>query len=228
MTARAPMTPRARRGNPCLLLAWLALAPAAAGGSRPADAGESIVPGEGASIPGRVDEADSLRPTQRPYVYGWPAPGRKAPVRSLTIRRDNIFGRDDPQWDLLYARLANALHVRTTERTVRGTLLFREGDSVGVADLETAIRRLRAQPFLSGEIDLQVDGDAAAVDLTVHTRDVWSTRPELRISDSGGLLEWSLGLRESNLLGLGKEVLVEAGREERDDFWGCGYSDPRL
>ncbi|MFH1142922.1 MAG: BamA/TamA family outer membrane protein, partial [Candidatus Eisenbacteria bacterium] len=47
-------------------------------------------------------------------------------------------------------------------------------------------------------------------------------------SDSGGLLEWSLGLRESNLLGLGKEVLVEAGREERDDFWGCGYSDPRL
>ena len=167
-------------------------------------------------------------PEASSYFPDWPAPGRRLPLRSLTFLRDNIFAPDDPRADLPYARLANALHVRTRESILRNTLLFEEGDSVGVLELETAVRRLRAQPFLSGEVDMEIAGGADSLDLVIRTRDIWSTRPEVTLRRSGELLEWSFAARETNLFGLGKQVLLEAGREETEHFWGCGYSDPQL
>ena len=72
---------------------------------------------------------DSLREGHT-YVLDWPAPGRRVALRSLTIQRDNIFAPDDEHADLLYARLANSLHVRTREQIIRQALLFSEGDSI--------------------------------------------------------------------------------------------------
>jgi hypothetical protein len=162
------------------------------------------------------------------YFPNWPAPGRRLPLRSLTILCENVFAPGDPGAERFYARLANALHVKTREKVIRRMLLFDEGDSVGAVDLEVAMRRLRAQPFLSGDVAMELEGDAQALDVTVRTRDSWSTQPTMQLSWSGGLLEWSFGLREANSLGLGKEVLIEAGREEREFFYGLGYRDPQL
>lgn len=163
-----------------------------------------------------------------PYFPDWPAPGRKLPLRSLAILRDNVFAPGDQGAERLYARLANALHMKTREKVIRRGLLFDEGDSVSAADLEAAMRRLRALPFLSGDVAMELEGDARALDVTVRTQDSWSTQPTMQFSRSGGLLEWSLGLREANLLGRGKEVLIEAGREEREFFYRWGYRDPQL
>ncbi len=160
--------------------------------------------------------------------FDWPAAADSAIVRSLTISRGNIFTPDEPEASRFYARLANALHIVTREHVVRRGLYFTEGDTISAADLAASVRRLRTYPFLRTRIDLDVAGDHDSVDVTVRTSDAWSTRPEARLSQSGDLFEWSFSLRESNLLGLGKEIGVEVGREDQRLFWSGKYADQQL
>ncbi len=173
---------------------------------------------------GEANESASARA----YFPNWPAADTPIPVRSVTIVRENIFSPEDLEQAGFYGRLANSLHTTTREAIIRRALFFEPGDSLTVTELARALRRLRGQPFLSAEVDMRVRGDSQAIDVLVRTRDSWSTRPELSFHRTGGLLEWSLCIREMNLLGLGKEVMARAGEDERDRFWGLGYRDPQL
>jgi hypothetical protein len=99
---------------------------------------------------------------------------------------------------------------------------------VCLPDLETALRRLRAYPFLHREVRIEIAPSADSLDLVIHTRDAWSTRPLLTFRKEGGLWTWSAGVRESNLLGLGKALTMEVSHEENQDYWVCGYADRQL
>lgn len=149
-------------------------------------------------------------------------------VRSLTIKRENVFGVQERYAETFYGRLANCLHVTTREGVIRRGLRFAPGDRVCRNDFEAAIRRLRAYQFLHGniDIDLHVEGDSA--DVTVKTRDTWTTRPALAFSKEGSLLTWSVSLEEQNLFGLGKGLGGKLAHEEPHDYWGIWYRDPQL
>ncbi|MCK4302697.1 MAG: hypothetical protein KAY24_00470, partial [Candidatus Eisenbacteria sp.] len=149
-------------------------------------------------------------------------------LRTLTIRCGNIFPPEDPYAQLIFARWANALHVVTRESVIRRSLHFREGDLVCREDLEVTIRRLRTYAILHNNIELHVQVEGDSMDLTVATRDVWTTRPTFQFHKEGGLWTWSAGLQEFNLLGLGKGLGVAVGEDELQPYWGLWYQDPQF
>ncbi len=150
-------------------------------------------------------------------------------VRHLTVRRSNVFGAEESHARLFYGRWANRLHAVTREAVVRRGLHFAPGDSVCRDDLEAAVRRLRGYRFLREDIDVAVEaapGDS--IDIEFHTRDAWTTRPTLEFRKDGKVTTWSMGLEESNVLGLGKGAGLELGRGEVKTFYGGWYRDPQF
>lgn len=114
------------------------------------------------------------------------------------------------------ASLLDGLHVLTRERTVRRQLRFAAGDRVDTLAIAESLRRLRRLRYLG---DAMVVGTAcgdlpnAPVELTVVTRDAWSTKPSVRFRSGGS---GSLGITERNVLGMGREATLairsDAGR----------------
>ena len=182
----------------------------------------------GVSLAGAGDAGDPGRPEvgERASLV---IPQECAVVRRLAIRRSNVFDADESHTRRFYGRWANRLHAVTREPVIRRGLRFAPGDSVCRDDLEAAVRRLRAYRFLRGNIDVTVDpapGDS--VDVTLHTRDAWTTRPTFQFRKDGRVTTWSIGLSESNLLGLGKGAGVEVGRGEVHGFYGGWLRDPQF
>jgi hypothetical protein len=59
----------------------------------------------------------------------------------------------------------------------------------------------------------------------VRTRDVWSTTPRFSFTHRGGLTDWSAGVRERNLLGWGKDLMVMAQHGEQGTYAYLAYGD---
>lgn len=125
------------------------------------------------------------------------------PIARVHVIPRNIF---DPlpgrRFNVLYL-LANRLHVRTRERTVREQLLFGPGDRWSESEGRETERILRGLRFLTPEqVEARRDGDSAIV--TVVTRDIWTTALEFNLESADGKQYGSVGFTEHNLLGLGK------------------------
>ncbi len=98
--------------------------------------------------------------------------------------------------------VANRLHVRTRPATVRASLLVREGDPFDPRRVAESERLLRALRFLSPEsVLVRPRGDS--VELEFHTRDRWSTNPEINLESGGGRVYGAMSFTERNFLGLG-------------------------
>jgi hypothetical protein len=164
--------------------------------------------------------ADSLITAPPQWQCGW--------LRGVRIEAANIYRRDEPAARFFYASLANALHVTTRERVVRRGLGLRSGDRVCRDDVEAALRRLRGYTFLHADVRIDVAATGDSIDLTVRTRDVWTTLPQVQIGKQGGLWTWSAGLQESNLLGLGKALGVAIGHDEQQTYWRWSYLDQQF
>ncbi len=162
------------------------------------------------------------------YFENWPGAQDCVFVRSLRIEPSDIFTREEVSTRPVYARLANALHIVTRPDVIRRGLYVREGGSLCRDDLAASVRRLRSYRFLHSAIGVDVTGGPDSVDITVRTRDAWSTEPMATARKHGSLLSWSAGVRESNLLGFGKELLFEVGEDEERSFWGVAYVDRQL
>jgi hypothetical protein len=100
------------------------------------------------------------------------------------------------------ARILSALHVRTQERTIERQLLFAAGDRVDTLRVAESLRRLRQQRYL---LDVELEARACqgrdSIELTVSTRDDWSTKAQLTVKSSSSAL---VGFEERNLFGTGR------------------------
>ena len=151
-------------------------------------------------------------------------PGSAFTVRNVRIIRQDIF----PVARHLLARQANRFHPRTKDRVVLAALPFAIDDVIDEPILKEAERILRAKPFF---YDVRVfvrqicDGEA---DIDIVARDVWTLTPRLSFNRAGGDNEFVVGLRDSNFLGLGKDVVI--AYEDDDDRTGInlGLSDPNV
>lgn len=149
------------------------------------------------------------------------------PIARIEIVAHNIY---DPlptgRLRGLY-RVANSLHVRTRESTVRDYLTFRPGEPYREQDARETERILRHHAFLRPRsLSAHREGDSVVV--RVETRDAWSTTPEFNIESGGGEIFGAVGLVEKNLLGFGKRF----GFVYREDPIGVSraisYDDPNV
>lgn len=124
------------------------------------------------------------------------------PVTQVTAKPHDIW---DPLPEGVLGRVyafGNRLHIRTRPATVMASVLVREGQAFDVGRVAESERALRALRFLSPEsVLVRVRSDS--VELEFHTRDRWTTNPELNLESGGGQLYGSVSLIERNFLGLG-------------------------
>lgn len=128
--------------------------------------------------------------------------------------------------------LLNWIHIETRESTVEKLLLFNEGDQVTSIQVQEAERFLRTQNFLSdAHINIENSDDKNIAH--VHTSDNWTLTVPIGIGFGGkewsyDNLVWSIGLQESNFLGLGQKLGFYYGHNEFRDMLTLEYSAPHF
>ena len=80
------------------------------------------------------------------------------------------------------AAMMDWVHVQTRGGTVRRQLLFTAGDTLDTLRVAETLRRLRRQRYLGAAVvdGVRCDGQSD-VELTVTTRDEWSTKASLQV-----------------------------------------------
>lgn len=145
-------------------------------------------------------------------------------VRAVRLERRDVFDPDEKGW---LARVANALHFETRAPTVRRELLFSVGepyDSARVAESERNLRALGV--FRRVQID-SVRTDSGLV-MNVLTKDGWSTRADWRFRSAGGVVEFTIGMVEDNLLGTASSASVRYRKTPDRSTVALGFRRPRL
>src|SRR6266571_2804392 len=114
-------------------------------------------------------------------------PRRNYPaIATIRIVRQDVFDLDNPDERHPPYRLADRLHIETREEIIRRELLFKEGDPADPDVLYESERNLRRLHFLHDNTRIEtVARDDGRVDVIVHTRDIWTTRPNVSISRQG-------------------------------------------
>ena len=168
---------------------------------------------------GACDAETSLQADQESFEVG-----------SINIRRLNVFSEEQAvSWPY---KLANEVHVVTSEALIRRQLLFQSGDVVDHHGLLESERWLRRNEYLSSAL-ITVDEDTEAacnrpLDLIVTTQDQWSLTPHLSLASGGGDTRLGLGVTEKNLLGQGVAVRVRRVENIDRDSNQFGVSSEHL
>lgn len=149
----------------------------------------------------------------------------QAPViDSVVILRDDVF--DEGEFGVV-GRTMRTLHVTTREHVVRRELLLAPGvpyDSALAAETERNLRRLGV--FRRVRIDtLRVDDRLV---LRVLTQDGWSTSLIFDFNVAAGQTSLTLGVSESNLLGMGGSAGLRYRSTPDRTSWLMAYRQPRL
>ena len=130
-------------------------------------------------------------------------------IRSIVFIRLNPFGTslsDTGYYNRTWVNKSiNAIHVKTNRSVLERQLLIDKGDKVDPFVLADNERLIRELPFIDDVrfIVSEVELDDNLVDVTIITKDVWSTAfyLELKDLDAGKLELWN-----SNILGSGNEL----------------------
>lgn len=163
-----------------------------------------------------------------------PSPNTTCPtgtIASITIDNHSIFDISDPELSghlRLAYRIANSLHARTRASVIRRDLLFRNGDCFDPNRIAESERLLRDNQFLASATIRHAQRADGSYDLTVTTRDEWSTRLDIRASLGGGPLLKGASLKESNFLGTGQTVELFYLDYKANRDYGAGYHNHQL
>jgi outer membrane translocation and assembly module TamA len=151
-----------------------------------------------------------------------------ARIGSITIESRQIFDVDDPRENYGIYRLANRLHMRTRESTVRAQLLFREGQPYRRQALEESERNLRQLDFLREPRVRPVRYRDGLVDVEVGTHDVWTLQLGPSYGRSGGAGESSFEIQDNNLFGFGKTLAIGVGKDVDRTSTYFSWRDPNV
>ncbi|HET7674892.1 MAG TPA: hypothetical protein VFL54_05155 [Gammaproteobacteria bacterium] len=149
-------------------------------------------------------------------------------IGDIHIHVAQVYDLDTPGSDAWYARMADALHVKTRPQTVRDQLLFRSGEPVEPSLIYQTERRLRALTYLRRVAITPAGCSDGRVAVDVDVKDAWTLKPEITFKRVGGQNIVNFRVAEHNFLGYGK--LVSLGRindVQRSDNY-ASYFDPAL
>ncbi len=158
---------------------------------------------------------------------GHATPARAPAIDTIVVERRDIFGPGSGAPPLV-AKLGDALHVRTTERTIRRALYLDPGmpyDSARIAEAERGLRALAV--FRDVRIDTAriATGDGERFGVVVRTADGWTTKPQLEYRSTAGDVTWQVGLVEENLLGTATLFSALYGRTPDRDYLSLAYGN---
>lgn len=147
-------------------------------------------------------------------------------IGEITFLVKDIFDNNNPKENGRLYRLVNKLHISTQPSTVSDLLLFKPGDTFSAQSLQESERILRNQRFL---FDARIRPSAYKnniVDIEVITTDVWTLGISFHFGREGGQNKSSFELRDSNILGTGKEVRIERSSNIDRTEKTFAYRDP--
>lgn len=149
-------------------------------------------------------------------------------IGSIRITRLSVFDLEDPEEDKWLYRIANRFHSLTRESVVRNQLLMIEGDDFNASRLKESERILRDLKFIydASVRPWRLCGDV--VDVEVVTRDIWTFTPTISFSRSGGQNSYALGVRDTNFLGTGKQIVLRAESDDERSGTSFIYKDPAV
>src|SRR5262249_15309878 len=131
-----------------------------------------------------------------------------ARIGNVYIDARNIFDTSRTEENTALFRLANDLHIRTRESTVRDQLLFRTGETYQPRLLEESERILRGTRYLQEAQIVPVAYHDGEVDIAVVTHDVWTLNPGVSFGRKGGKNTTGFEIEDLNLLGTGSQVSI--------------------
>lgn len=129
-----------------------------------------------------------------------------ATIGKIVLLKENVFDPSQPAEDKWLYRLANRWHVVTRDSVIRQQLLFGEGDRFSQRLLDESARLLRRNDYLFTATVEPLRYADGVVDVVVRTKDVWTLRPGIALSRSGGTNKARASLSESNFLGTGARL----------------------
>ncbi|MCU0292056.1 MAG: hypothetical protein MUF10_08725 [Thermoanaerobaculaceae bacterium] len=147
------------------------------------------------------------------------------PIVAIAVVRHDVFDTDQPGTRSWPYRAANALHFLTHERFIRSQLLFQVGDPLVPELLAESARILRSYGFLN-PVTITARPAAGGCEVVVETHDQWTTEVGLNYGQYGNRSHAGFSLSEQNLLGWGKELLLDLEWEDERDTVTIRYKDP--
>lgn len=143
----------------------------------------------------------------------------KQRINEIYLDKLNVFDSSQSDW-FFAAPLANSLHILTKDYIIEDELLFDKDDELDLDYINETERNLRLMKlFTSVKIETDTINDYLC-DLIIKTQDRWSTTPNILFGSGGNQTNWGGKIEESNLIGTGTSVLLEAlHRSENDIGW---------
>lgn len=117
-----------------------------------------------------------------------------------------IFDESDPRENNWLYRWANRFHVETRAEVIKSQMLINSGDEYDPRLLQETARTLRQRKYLYDAAARPVSLCDDVVDLEIISRDVWSFTPEVSFKRSGGENTYRVNIRDTNILGTGREL----------------------
>lgn len=149
-------------------------------------------------------------------------------IGEVHVTRLPIFNEENERENNWLFRWANRIHKLTTETNVRNQLLFTEGDTYDLRQIEESARLLRDLGHLYDANIKIVESCDEDVDLEIITRDVWSLTIDASFSRSGGENDHRFGIGESNLFGNGKKISIVNDKDDERESNAFSYQDNNL
>ena len=147
------------------------------------------------------------------------------PILEVSIENGDIFDLAREDQNLWIHRWANKLHINTRKKTIEEQLLFDPRDGYNQQLIEETERLLRSRGYIHDAEITAEEVCGEGVILTVTTTDNWTLTPSVTLNRSGGETRTAFELEESNLLGLGTEIKVQAASNEERDSNAFTYRD---
>lgn len=155
-------------------------------------------------------------------------PNGEFSIASIQLTRLPVFDETDPDENNWLYQWGNRIHFLTKEPIISQQLLFEKDEKFEPRLLLETQRLLRAQGYLF-DADIRpyrfCDGK---VDIEVITRDSWSFAPSLSFDRSGGENSFSVGVRDSNIFGLGNELHIASSNDIDRRSSEISYEDNNL
>jgi hypothetical protein len=149
------------------------------------------------------------------------------PIARVGIATRGIFDPVPPGRLAPVYRLADRLHVRTRNGTVRNQLLLAPGEPWSEPKARETERALRALDiFNSALVEGRRSGDSTLV--TVETHDAWTTSPEFNLERGGARTYGSFQFSERNLFGRAKYIALTYREDPNGISRSIELADPSV
>ena len=138
------------------------------------------------------------------------------------------LGADDRLPPPLSAAAVNRLHATTRPGVIERELLFHTGERLARERLRDTLRHLRGLGYLRREAIRCTPLPDNRVRLEVVAQDAWAIEPILDLAMVDAGTAWTVGVRDTNLAGRGKQLSATYANRFGDPQLALHYLDPRL